>query len=196
MKQKELFVTLLNTFLQPGCCGVEIGIDKADTTIHVLKNCSNLTYLYAVDPYVEREDRYNLVKKELFKFGKCKFIRKTSQDAAAEIPNGLDFIFIDGDHSYEGVKCDLDNYVPKLKSGGLLTGHDWTCIRKDLGVVQAAGEFLSKHEHLFKPLFTNEELEKMGLESFRRGGWHAPSGRHLIHKKFPSDWPLWWVIKV
>lgn len=43
-----------------------------------------------------------------------------------EILNGqqLDFLFIDGDHSYEGVKADFENYSPLVKPGGLIAFHD------------------------------------------------------------------------
>jgi hypothetical protein len=33
-------------------------------------------------------------------------------------------VFIDGDHSYEGVKKDLNNYYSKVKTGGIFSGHD------------------------------------------------------------------------
>ncbi len=36
----------------------------------------------------------------------------------------LDFLFIDGDHSYEGVKADFENYSPLVKPGGLIAFHD------------------------------------------------------------------------
>ena len=36
----------------------------------------------------------------------------------------FDAIFIDGDHSYEGVKADYDNYVPMVRSGGMVAFHD------------------------------------------------------------------------
>lgn len=36
----------------------------------------------------------------------------------------LDFLFIDGDHSYEGVKADYDMYSPLVRSGGLIGFHD------------------------------------------------------------------------
>ncbi len=51
-----------------------------------------------------------------------------SPEAVAEIrrlfPNGLDAVFVDGDHSYEGVRADYENYFPLLKPGGCFALHD------------------------------------------------------------------------
>tara|TARA_R110000868_G_scaffold140124_2_gene355437 strand:+ start:1125 stop:1706 length:582 start_codon:yes stop_codon:yes gene_type:complete len=49
----------------------------------------------------------------------------------------LDFVFIDADHSYEGVLEDIQLWHPKVKTGGVLAGHDydWT------GVKQAVIDF-------------------------------------------------------
>jgi len=38
--------------------------------------------------------------------------------------DGLDLLFIDGDHSYIGVKQDFENYSPMVKNGGLIILHD------------------------------------------------------------------------
>jgi predicted O-methyltransferase YrrM len=38
--------------------------------------------------------------------------------------NSIDFIMIDGDHSYEAVKRDIENFLPKMRSGGLMAGDD------------------------------------------------------------------------
>jgi predicted O-methyltransferase YrrM len=37
---------------------------------------------------------------------------------------GVDFLFIDGDHSYAGVKADFEDYSPLVRPGGLIAFHD------------------------------------------------------------------------
>lgn len=50
-----------------------------------------------------------------------------SVEAARTIGDGsLDLVFIDADHSYEGVKADLAAWVPKVKAGGWIGGHDYS----------------------------------------------------------------------
>ncbi len=50
--------------------------------------------------------------------------RGYSNDAAANTPDNVDLVFIDGDHSYKSTKSDLENYAPKLRTGGTLILHD------------------------------------------------------------------------
>lgn len=38
----------------------------------------------------------------------------------------LDFVFIDGNHSFEEVVLDINNWLPKIKKNGILAGHDYT----------------------------------------------------------------------
>ena len=47
-----------------------------------------------------------------------------SEDAVDDIPEKLDFVYIDGNHAYEYVKKDIGLYYPKLKKGGVIGGHD------------------------------------------------------------------------
>jgi predicted O-methyltransferase YrrM len=39
-------------------------------------------------------------------------------------PGGIDFLFIDGDHTYEGVKKDFEMYSPLVRPGGYIAFHD------------------------------------------------------------------------
>jgi len=36
----------------------------------------------------------------------------------------LDFLFIDGDHTYEGVRRDFEMYSPLVRGGGAVAFHD------------------------------------------------------------------------
>ena len=54
-------------------------------------------------------------------------MRGKSLDALESFKDGgLDFIYIDGDHRYEGVLADLNGWRPKLREGGIMAGHDWS----------------------------------------------------------------------
>lgn len=49
-----------------------------------------------------------------------------SRAAVAGVKDGaLDLVFIDADHSYEGVKRDIAAWLPKVRPGGWLGGHDY-----------------------------------------------------------------------
>lgn len=53
-------------------------------------------------------------------------IHAPSVDAAMRFPDGsLDFVFIDANHSYAAVKEDIAVWLPKLRAGALLAGHDY-----------------------------------------------------------------------
>jgi cephalosporin hydroxylase len=43
----------------------------------------------------------------------------------------IDFLFIDGDHTYEGVKDDFERYSPFVTDGGLIAFHDIVTIEHD-----------------------------------------------------------------
>ncbi len=49
------------------------------------------------------------------------FVRKLVQDT---LTGPLDFIFIDGDHSYDGTMSDFNDYSPLVRKGGLIGFHD------------------------------------------------------------------------
>lgn len=68
--------------------------------------------------------------------------RMSTDDAAALVPDGsLDFVFIDADHSEESVKRDIANWAPKVRKGGLLSGHDIDQAQVQRAVIASIGNY-------------------------------------------------------
>jgi predicted O-methyltransferase YrrM len=61
----------------------------------------------------------------------------------------LDFLFIDGDHSYAGVRQDFVQYAPLVRPGGLIAFHDVATVAPEIGVgvPQFWQEVKARHEH-------------------------------------------------
>ncbi len=65
------------------------------------------------------------------------WIKNFASQGSKKINEKLDFVYIDGNHEYESVKKDINNYYPLLKENGLLAGHDFDW----KGVTRAVTEF-------------------------------------------------------
>lgn len=130
--------------------GVEIGVFKGDNALNILQTLPIKTF-YLIDPYftcyiqngaAQRilSEAYGVAKEKLGKFSqKTKWIIKPSDEACKDIHEPLDFVYIDGNHSYAYVKRDIDNYYPLVKPDGIIGGHDYTQDFK--GVIKASREF-------------------------------------------------------
>ena len=46
------------------------------------------------------------------------------EDVRRALGGQIDFLFIDGDHTYEGARADFELYVPLVRSGGIVALHD------------------------------------------------------------------------
>jgi hypothetical protein len=89
-------------------------------------------------------NNYNSAVERMKPYGeRVKILRGLSWRMAQHVPNNsLDLLYIDGDHSFEGVKKDLEAWYPKVKPGGVIAGHDF--INPAYGVSQAVGEFTNR----------------------------------------------------
>ena len=77
---------------------------------------------------------------------KVTILRGLSYKMSEEIEdNTLSMVYIDADHSYEGVKRDLNAFYSKVRSGGIIAGHDYTS--PDYGVFQAVAEFCKEKNY-------------------------------------------------
>lgn len=141
--------------------GVEIGVYRGENAVFILSTLP-IKKLFLIDPYLEYEgikkdnigfnnhtqanfdNDFRMAKKRLIKFkDRVEFIIKKSEDAAEDVPYGLDFVYIDGNHNYEFVKRDIELYYPKVKRGGSLGGDNFESIFP--GVARAVLEFADKH---------------------------------------------------
>lgn len=152
-------------FIKEGDVCIEVGVWQGDLSRQIAR--LPISRLYLIDPWQsindvegrlhntdqEKLDRiYNKVRRRFFFDKKIQLIRKFSADAMSDIQDGsVDWIYIDGNHSYEFVKEDLNGWWPKLKSGGYLCGDDYNDGKHQIeklkfGVVQAVDEFRTEKE--------------------------------------------------
>lgn len=54
--------------------------------------------------------------------------------------NSVDLIYIDGNHDYEFVKNDLIAWLPKIKLGGVIGGHDWGWLTVQKAILEVFGK--------------------------------------------------------
>jgi predicted O-methyltransferase YrrM len=108
--------------------------------------------LFAIDPHTSTDwndtdsvDTYQVLRHHLEELGLAEVVtvlRQVSGDALSDVPPSLDVLFIDGDHSYEGVNKDWNLFAPRLSRFGLVIFHDtlWDLnpdprwYRSDMGV--------------------------------------------------------------
>ncbi|HEX5096648.1 MAG TPA: class I SAM-dependent methyltransferase [Acidimicrobiia bacterium] len=104
-------------------------------------------------------------------------LRCLSHEANALFADGsCDAVYLDGDHSYEGVAHDIEMWWPKVKSGGVLAGHDYTIALPWVGVMRAVDEWVVR-----------EGLDLQVTESSQpRGGTEDKDG---------ALFPSWAVVK-
>lgn len=109
--------------------GVEIGCMDGFSTAIIL-DCSKL-HLYTIDPFIPDSMAENLIGDEdRFRQNvapwkdRVELIKDYSQNAALSFGHALDFLFIDGDHTYPAIMRDFLVWTPFLKQGGILAMHD------------------------------------------------------------------------
>ena len=150
----------------------EIGLEKCRMTKSVLKQCDNLiTEYWGIDIFESNNShqRYDQ-KSPICRFTKelwmktylyaCRLmtyfpqlhILKMSSLRAAEmfLDRYFDLVFIDSDHRYEPTLADIKAWLPKVKRGGILSGHDYaekvTKATHHKGVTQAVDEVFGKNK--------------------------------------------------
>lgn len=124
----EAFAVEIGSYLGSSSCFIAKGL-KGNGRLICIDTWGNQNMKYDdKDTDAEERDTYSEFVINTRKYiDKITEIRKWSYDAIEDvkkITNKVDFLFIDGDHNYEGVKKDWDSYKSLLKKESLVAFHD------------------------------------------------------------------------
>jgi hypothetical protein len=158
----------------------EIGVWKGEFSERILKE-KKTKELHLIDPwkffpqyktrwYGGAKARSQKDMNEIYKDVKKRFLgdknvfihRSTSEKAAKKLKNKyFDFIYVDGNHSYEFVLADLTNYFPKLKEKGTIAGDDYLWREgMKFPVRKAVSEFVKEKDLKLQLIFDNYVLQQ------------------------------------
>ncbi len=116
-------------------CIAEIGSYQGRSTRALADNTSGV--LYAIDTWKGSSDftpeqkgqngwLFEQFTKNMAGLENVRPVQMSSLEAAAAFSDRqFDLIFIDAEHDYDNVKADIEAWLPRLKPGGILAGHDY-----------------------------------------------------------------------
>ncbi len=146
--------------------GAEVGVRDGGFSRHLLAHWDG-AQLVSIDPweaspgdqYVDisnvsqdaHDELYARTLERLAPFGARSVVwRATSVRGSEWIPpRSLDFVYIDARHDYESVKEDLEAWFDKVRSGGIIAGHDYVdgvLAEGVFGVRSAVDEFFGARD--------------------------------------------------
>lgn len=147
----------LDSLQKPVLSIAEIGVYRGLCSLF-LRYCFPTANRYLIDPWElgstyedsdgpvtikesEMREAFNSVTRCFQNDPLTHILKKTSKEASSLVPDSLDLVFIDGNHDYEYVKEDIELWLPKVRSGGILAGHDYDLIENRFpGVKRAVDE--------------------------------------------------------
>jgi predicted O-methyltransferase YrrM len=186
---RPMFEAAKKLFGDKPVIGVEVGTSAGKNAVEILNEWKEITKLYCVDSYPTYADFREIAAQKTMLFcainsfrnePKANLIIESSVVASKKFPDGhFDFVYIDANHSYSYVKEDITAWLPKVKKGGIIGGHDldWkdTEAEEEYAVLKAVEEMFPDKFHHNPTLFTRE----------------SPSSYNGYYSGLNSDW---WVL--
>ncbi len=167
VQTRDRFLQEIRKYLSEPCVCVELGVLDGDFSELLLKYLQP-RLLMLVDPFEEGGTKYesglssaysgdnNYQKvQERFKNNSLVVIQKDYSYNTVKLieDNTVDVVYHDASHLYDDIKKDLNEWMPKVKKNGFITGHDMIDIA-GFGVIRAVNEFIK--EHSFELIIFNE----------------------------------------
>jgi len=134
--------------------GVEIGVNNGRFAQYMCERIPDLKY-YGIDPY-NRYDDFRIASTSAMQHSYRKAAAKLTPFDAEIIPTfsalaysrfeneSIDFVYIDGNHSFNYVLMDILLWLPKIRKGGVISGHDYSDKPNEATDVKAAVDFCIK----------------------------------------------------
>lgn len=129
--------------------GAEIGVAYG-VNANVMLRCLDIKKLFLIDPYepynqyglrCHYNKHYNVMLKNTKNYkDRVVVIKEYSDKAVNYLPDNMDFVYIDGNHSHPTVDADIELYYEKVKLKGILGGHDFNSTNSP-DVVEAVIDF-------------------------------------------------------
>lgn len=138
-------------------CGAEIGVQHGYFSYYLLRH-SSLECLWSVDSWSGKySELMGDASAYLSEFGsRSRVVRASSTDAAALARDAsvlFDFVYIDADHRRASVLRDIESWMPLVRNGGVLAGHDFVTASR-CGVIEAVTSFCRRRS---LPLYITRE---------------------------------------
>ena len=135
----------------------EIGSYIGDNAHNMLSSWKTISKLHLIDSFeicpdfrnIDEQAKNKDILLNRFKDNqRVNIIIEPSVEASKRFDKGsLDFVYIDANHSYEAVKQDIISWIPKVKSGGIISGHDYEYVdlaTNERSVKKAVDEIFGK----------------------------------------------------
>jgi hypothetical protein len=179
----------------------EVGVFRGGFSREILGRIHSLEKLYLVDAWeglINYEDMCNGSNKEMNEHfdktldnvskwkDKVEILRGYSTEVCFSIADGsLDWVYIDARHDYLGCRDDIEAYWPKLKRGGIMSGHDYM-ENHELKRLQPQSDWSICYDGSFHPGAVKAAVDEFAFKN---------NLQVLVGYKEP-DYPTWSILKL